>query len=404
MPISLKKVNGGGGTPIGSYVNFHEWLPFDIEQDGSRYLKSGYVETDTSKFDNNIFAETVGTYYKDGVVLPAATSEDDYVVAAADNGTNTIVAIRGVTGSATQFYVSTNSGTTWQVVSIAVGSVRANDIIWVSSLSLFVAVLNSGLIITSPNGTTWTTRYNVAGDGNITGITFGAGRLVAVSNGNKVITSTNGTSWAYAATVPVTTGLIDVAFGAGKFVAAALSNQSLTSTDGITWTLLNMGLLSNVSLTGITFGNGIFVASSTGVYTSTNPVGIFSSVDGVTWVLVNTTLSVIALLGAKTRFNYIGGFWFYKDNSVFRSKNLNVFSQLYLIIGSQPQARNLITYNLSKWFMFRHEGTTTVTSTVVYYGNNFMYAGAIRPMFSVPTIGANAVDSSQRLIAYMRVS
>ena len=159
--------NGGGGIPVGAYVDFHQYTPVDYSYNGARYLRSGYIETDSAKFDATAFAETVGTLYTGQVTMPAATSEDDYVVAAADNGTNTIVAIRGVNSVATQMYVSVDSGVSWQIVSWNIGSTRVNDVIWVASLGLFVAVANAGYIGTSPNGTTWTTRYNVVGDGNV---------------------------------------------------------------------------------------------------------------------------------------------------------------------------------------------------------------------------------------------
>lgn len=398
MPISLRAASGGGaGTPIGGYAEFNAWLPYDLDINGARYLRSGYIETDTSKFDNTIFSETVGTFFTKSRNLPAATSEDDYVVASADNGTNTIVAIRGINGQNTQMYVSTDSGVTWQVITWGVGSVRVNDIIWVGSLGLFVAVANSGLIGTSPNGTTWTTRYNVSGDGNITGIAFGAGRLVAVSDGNKVITSTNGTSWSYAATVPATIGMIDVAFGGGKFIAVANANQCLTSTDGNVWTIQNLNLGSNFSLTGISYGNSTWLVHTNSSLTPPTflyTTGIFRSSDGTTWSQVKSDLTSIPVVGAKSRLKFYNGFWFlYSLNITFRSKDLTHFYSNFLFEAVSAEfGTGVVCYHLNKWFDFRHfYSSGAVQFTQIAEGNTGLYAGNPFPAYARPVVNSGGV-------------
>lgn len=408
MPISLRAASGGGaGTPIGGYQDFNEWLPYDLDINGARYLRTGYIETNTSKFDNTIWAETVGTYYTGSVQMPEDVSADDWVVSSADNGTNTIVAVRGLKGQGVRLYVSTNSGVTWQLITWNVGNIRVHDIVWVTSLGLFVAVADAGLIGTSPDGTTWTTRYNVSGDGNITSIAFGAGRLVAVSTGNKVITSTNGTSWSYATTVPATTGIIDVAFGGGKFIAAANSNQCLTSTDGNTWSIQNLNLGSNYSLLGITYGDNKWLTYTNTVVSSTGQAGFWQSSDGVTFTLINSSY-VPQQYGAKARCEFIGGFWLsYTQGGTLRSKDLTQWKAVNYIINSvNPVAFTYICYHLNKWLMFRmaYNGTS-VTATYVHYGNNSMYAGSPFIMYSYPVIVSGGMtDNKQVLNKYVRIS
>lgn len=413
MPISLKVASGGSaGTPIGGYAEFGEWLPFDLNIKGARYLRSGYIETDTSKFDNTIFGETVGTLFTKNRTLPAATSEDDYVVASADNATNTIVAVRGVNSQTTQIYVSTDSGVNWQIVSWNIGSTRVNDVIWVASLGLFVAVANAGYIGTSPNGTTWTTRYNVTGDGNITGIAFGAGRLVAVSSGNKVITSTNGTTWSYATTVPVTTAMIDVAFGGGKFIIAAQSTASLTSTDGDVWASFNLNTGSGFPLTGISYGNGFWLAhsnSSLSVPPHTYTLPLFKSTDGVTWVQQKSNLLNIQTFGAKSRFKFYNGYWFYHTSSgTSRSKDLTYFySNFVFEVSSTELTGGLICYHLNKWFSFRaFYSSGAVQYTEVAEGNVGMYAGNPLSMYGKPVVasGGQVLNTASFYWHYMRIS
>lgn len=402
MPISLRAASGGGaGVPIGGFQDFNEWLAPDLDINGARYLRSGYIETDTSKFDNTIWANTAGTFFQNETLLPAASSENDFVVASADNGTNTIVAIRGVNGVQTQFYVSTNSGATWQIVDAGVGAIKANEIIYVSSLGLFVVAIDTGKILTSANGTTWTVRYNNSGDGDIVGLAFGAGRLVAVSNGNKVITSTNGTSWSYATTVPATTGMRDVAFGAGKFIIAALANQCLTSTNGNIWSIQNLNLEANHQLNGITYGNGLWVTSH-----STGGALIWKSSDGITFTKVNTS-TIIGTYGTKTRIKFVNGFWLAPLNSgTIRSVDLYEWLQLsYTINSSAPLLYGFVNYHLGKWTMFRMAyAAPNVTSTSVSFSLP-MYAGSHSLMYSYPVITSGGmVDSKQRLVKYVRIS
>lgn len=408
MPISLKSTVGGGGIPIGSMVEFDDFMPSDFEQDGCRYLRSGYIETDTSNFDNSLFSETIGSIYNNVLSLPLATNLNDWVVASADNGTNTIVAIRGVNGTTTQFYVSIDSGITWQILTIPVGSIKANDIIWVSSLSLFVVVLDFGKIMTSPNGTTWTTRYNVSGDGDITGIAFGAGRLVAVSNGNKVITSTNGTSWAYATTVPATTNITDVAFGNGKFFITALSNQCLISSDGNTWTIQSMGLGVNTNIDGIGFGNGVFLASTTSTAVDNGIYNMFTSVDGITWVKGNPNIPNFEKYGVKTRLKYSSGFWFsHTKYGTSRSRDTLQWTPLYSNTFSPQGARPYVYPHISKWVSFVHSydgSIQTVVGTSISFGNSYLYAGVPTFLYGFTQITDSGAFLNRRFAKYMRIS
>lgn len=408
MPISLRAASGGGaGTPIGGYQDFNEWLPADLDINGTRYLRTGYIETDTSKFDNTIFAETVGTYYTGQTRITGLSHEDEWVVCTADNGSNAIVACRGVTGGNTQLIVSTDSGATWSVASWSIGSVAVNEVVWISSLSLFVAVADDGLIGTSPNGVTWTTRYNVAGDGNITGVTFGAGRLVTVTTGDKIITSTNGTSWAYATTVPTTTGIIDVAFGGGKFIAAARSDQCLTSTNGNTWTIQNLNLGENIALKGIVYSNSLWLTTSNAAISTAGGVAMFTSTDGNTWLRANSSIQP-ALLGKKTRFKFYNGFWFhYIVSGTVRSKDLSQWKTINLLANSvNPIGYTVVAYHLNKWFMFRmaYNGSA-VTGTYVHNGNSSIYAGSPFILYSYPVIGSGGVvDFKQVLNKYVRIN
>jgi len=154
---------------------------------------------------------------------------------------------------------------------------------------LFVAVSRNGTgnrVMTSPNGTTWTSRTSAA-DNQWLSVTFGNGLFVAFSsNGaNRVMTSPNGTTWSLGTSIPnnVWQG---VTFGNNRFVAVSGDGAVLTSTDGISWSLGISAAVNNWS--DITYGNGSFVAvSSTG-----NDNRVMTSQDGVNWSIRTTPASI----------------------------------------------------------------------------------------------------------------
>ena len=58
----------------------------------------------------------------------------------------------------------------------------------------FVAVGNSGTILSSPEGTTWTSRTSGTSN-NLNGIIYGNSIFVAVGNSGTILTSSDGTPW-----------------------------------------------------------------------------------------------------------------------------------------------------------------------------------------------------------------
>ena len=138
---------------------------------------------------------------------------------------------------------------------------------------MFVAVGDYGLILTSPDGEEWTIKFSY--DKNFRGVTFGGGRFVAIGENGLTATSTNGKEW-----ISENSGLsLDgVAYGNGTFVA---TNPHIiaTSPDGITWTPRPI-IIGGASQGGysVAFGNGLFVIGSYGQF--------FVSPDGVNWTRI----------------------------------------------------------------------------------------------------------------------
>lgn len=130
-------------------------------------------------------------------------------------------------------------------------------------------------IYTSPDGTFWTERYDSdSGSGSnirLLDVAYGNGVYVAVGDSGTIVHSTNGTSWSPVASGTSTT-LTGVSYGNGLFVAVGprFSGDpaiSLTSLDGLSWTNRSAGidldswkLLSDVEYCNDRFLGGGFYA------------------------------------------------------------------------------------------------------------------------------------------------
>ena len=177
---------------------------------------------------------------------------------------------------------------------------------------LFVATGWNGVLMTSPDGVTWTERESGTSV-SLNGTAYGNGRFVVVGHNDTqsaILTSPDGTTWtlenvqnfqfdgaifvngrfvAHNFRTPYvsedgigwTTGdsflsseMEDLAYGNGLFVA--VGGQMTTSRDGLTWATPARPFTD--SLTAVAFGNGVFVAVG-----SQGRIG--TSTDGAAWSL-----------------------------------------------------------------------------------------------------------------------
>lgn len=110
--------------------------------------------------------------------------------------------------------------------------------------SVFVSVGNTGSIVSSnADGTTWTARTSGVGQA-LNSVAYGNGLFVAVGDAGVILTSPDGTNWTTraGANAMTTYNFLSVAYGNGRWIAttsAAVSTNAggglYTSTDGITW-------------------------------------------------------------------------------------------------------------------------------------------------------------------------
>ena len=121
---------------------------------------------------------------------------------------------------------------------------------------MFVAVGNSGRIVTSTDGITWTEQTSPI-SAMLWLVTYGNGMFVVFSDSGNIVTSTDGITWTKQ-TSPVSTRLDSVTYANGMFVAVGNSGSIVTSTDGITWTKQTSPV--STDFRSVTYGNGMFVA------------------------------------------------------------------------------------------------------------------------------------------------
>jgi hypothetical protein len=142
---------------------------------------------------------------------------------------------------------------------------------------LFVAVGDSGTILTSTDGANWTLRASAAANLRFYAVTYGSNSFVAVGatiesiNHPVVWTSPEGITWTPRDTTSLESSWLQgVTYGKGLYVGVGGNygtNSVAVSTDGISWTLRDSGL-SNTGLTplrGVAYGNGVFVAAGADV-------------------------------------------------------------------------------------------------------------------------------------------
>lgn len=195
------------------------------------------------------------------VPLRAIAYGNGLYVAAGDNGT----------------IVTSSDGATWTVPAGYVPTV--NDLLGVAyGNGTFAVVGDNGWTVTSSDGVNWlSTSTGVVN--RLQGVTFADNQFVAVGKGGTFLVSPDGTNWtlagAEAGTSDTTDNLNAITHGGTQFVAVGDDAAvSFTSPTGISWTQEGTGLNNDYD-TSVTYGNGVFVATSGSE--------IYTSVDGSTW-------------------------------------------------------------------------------------------------------------------------
>jgi hypothetical protein len=133
----------------------------------------------------------------------------------------------------------------------------------------FVYAGDGGVLGTSPDGNTWTTRTSGTAN-NINALTYGDETFVYAGDGGVLATSPDGASW-----TTRTSGTIDnintLIYANNTFVYAGDGGVLATSPDGASWTTRTSGTVNNIN--ALTYGDETFVYAGDGGVLATSPDG-----------------------------------------------------------------------------------------------------------------------------------
>lgn len=171
------------------------------------------------------------------------------------------------------------NGQTWTGQTIA-NTVAFEDVAYLASADIFVAVGRSGDLFSSDNGgVTWTRRSSATGN-TLRAIAAVGDRFYAVGDSGTVVTSTNGTTWSALDVDEYENVWLDVIDLAGAPYLVGLENIALSTNDGQTWAFpvapVNSPYPAQVRSAAAI--NGLLVL--TGTDSSVNAQRIYASPDG----------------------------------------------------------------------------------------------------------------------------
>lgn len=174
------------------------------------------------------------------------------------------------------------SGTAYNLVGVC----------WASGIGLFVACgsdsggLNTE-IRTSPDGITWTQRYTAATPPTLSGVCSNSAGTVVIAYGSAgaMFSSTNGTSWTSRTSQFSSDNILQASWNGSLFVAVGGSGKVSTSPDGITWTARTSGTANGLI--------GVAANPSTGRCVACGATGtVITSADGINWTTPGTLNNV----------------------------------------------------------------------------------------------------------------
>jgi hypothetical protein len=244
--------------------------------------------------------------------------------------------------------------------------------------NLYVAVGNSGKLVSSSDGITWTSRTSGFGSNNISKVNYGNGLFVAVGANGTITTSTDGITWTARTANMGTNYINDVHYANSLWVAVGNGGGSTNtggitySSDGITWTrksqtisTIDSGYLS-VMYNGTNWIVGAYSGSSSNYLYASTPSG--------TWTAANASASSLvqnlSYDGTRTLYSDdAGSVWFSTDT------NLSTRTQLYAAFVDDNQEKNF------------------------YYGGRFYTVGSTFYHFSTTPAANNGVQGIKTELA-----
>jgi hypothetical protein len=256
---------------------------------------------------------------------------------------------------------------------VAAQSATNPRVIAYNGSNLYVAAGSTGVIMTSPDGLTWTGRYTTLIT-NFDKVAYVNGNWIAMGgtgSATNLLTSPDAITWT---ALTAGTGIYNyAAYGAGVYVVVGASGAVFSSPDLATWTTRSAGAQT---FNDVIFANSIFVAVGAAG-------SVYSSPDGITWTSrsagANAFQRVIYANSLFVAVGASGGIYTSADGATWTLRTSNVAGQLNDIVWNGSLfvavgASGVITSSADgvTW-TDRTPGDTTVTlNNVSWSGTQFL--------------------------------
>jgi len=270
---------GGGGA--GNYYNITAAGDHTVSLGSGLYevTSNGPVQVDGVAFNGAGLANYASTITS---ILAASKGETwtevtsgttDYILGLTfGNGVYVLGTTNGVIRTST-------NGTTWTSRTSSLTDIQAVAF----GDGLYLAAGDDGGLLTSTDATTWTSRTSGFGTDNIQALTYGDGLYLAAGSQGNLSTSTDGTTWTSRTSGFGTDTINALTYGDNLYIAAGSQGKLFTSTDGTTWTSRTSGFGTD-TINALTYGNGLYLAGGGGVKVTT-------SVNGINWTARNAAFT-----------------------------------------------------------------------------------------------------------------
>ena len=267
-------------------------------------------------FGANLFVaggyyDVAGTFYPVVITSPDAINWTQTPIPAAAGGTITRIGFGNsrfvATATSDQIYYSSN-GTTWsisastspsQMKGLAYGNGK-----WVAVCAFGANPLYFTPITSTDNGVTWTTGVDQSSVfGGATDLFFYNGVFIATTNSGKIVTSVDGITWTLSADLQTLLSSIAIAgitFGNNVFCAISITGGIAISSDLTNWTLVQAAYTSpTYAFNDIDFFNGRFIVAGRESSGATQTTVVLTSIYGTNWTLYDTGVPMASLTPAN---------------------------------------------------------------------------------------------------------
>jgi hypothetical protein len=237
----------------------------------------------TTTTGNNVVLVIGAGGHSDGTQTYAASYADNFLTIGSDDINDSTIGFGSVnrpTAGAYDPAAFTFSGSDLGQFSFAAVTIALQPSTNINALTYgnntFVYAGDGGVLATSPDGTTWTTRTSGTAN-NINALTYGDETFVYAGDGGVLATSPDGSTWT-TRTSGTANNINALTYANNIFVYAGDGGVLATSPDGASWTQRTSGTVNNIN--ALTYGNNTFVYAGDAGALATSP-------NGSTWTQKN---------------------------------------------------------------------------------------------------------------------